>query len=87
MLWPQKDKKFEEEIGTLSLLQGMPEGFFRCNECQKVLPTNKLGPTVWGGEKASYVCKNCLGLVKKGPEIPAHLVAKDGEKPRNVKRY
>lgn len=46
MLWPQKEKKFEEEIGTLSPLQGMPEGFFRCNECQKVLPTNKLGPTV-----------------------------------------
>lgn len=87
MFWPKKEKKFEEESQTISLIQGVPEGFFRCHNCKKVLPTTKFGSTVWAGKGAGYLCKNCFSVGESKPKVPEHLMAKLGEKPRSVKRY
>ncbi|MBI4983301.1 hypothetical protein HZC32_01535, partial [Candidatus Woesearchaeota archaeon] len=82
-----KEKKFERDSEAISLMQGVPDGFFRCNICRKVLPTTKFGSTVWAGKGVGYLCKNCFGVGESKPKIPERLLPKEGEKPKSVKRY
>ncbi|MFA6461887.1 MAG: hypothetical protein WCV90_06490 [Candidatus Woesearchaeota archaeon] len=78
--------KFEKDSEVISLVQGVPDGFFRCNSCKKVYPTTKFGSTVWAGKGVGYMCKNCF-MGEKKPDIPERLRAKPGETPRSVRRY
>jgi len=81
-----KDRSTRDQE-ALSLIHGVPDGFFRCSECKKVFPTTKLGEPVWGGKSLQQKCKNCLSVGEAKPVIPQRLQAAPGELPRNVKRY
>lgn len=78
--------KFDREAEVISLVQEVPDGFFRCNSCKKVYSVTKFGSTVWAGKGVGYLCKNCF-MGEKKPEIPERLRPKVTNEPRSVKRY
>ena len=81
----QDKQRRDEEV--LSLVQGVPDGFFRCHNCKKVYTTGKFGGTMWIGKGTGHLCKNCFFVGEKKPEIPERLKPKITNQPRSVKRY
>jgi hypothetical protein len=79
--------KAERDDEALSLIQGVPDGFFRCHNCKKVYPTTRFGSTVWAGKGVGHLCKNCFFVGEKKPEIPERLKPKITNEPRSIKRY
>jgi predicted SprT family Zn-dependent metalloprotease len=60
MFWFKKKDKFDQESSALSLIQGVPDGFFRCKSCNKVSSTTQFETTVWEGKEFQYLCKKCF---------------------------
>lgn len=79
-------ERSERDEEVLSLIQGVPDGFFRCHNCKKVYPTTKFGSTIWAGKGVGHLCKNCFFGEPKSP-IPARLQAKPGDQPRSIRGY
>jgi hypothetical protein len=71
-LWSGKsaaEQKFDSDLGVISTLHQVPEGFFKCSNCDQVFPSTKFGGNFMFPEKGlGCVCKNCLKLKEKGEE-------------------
>lgn len=78
MFWFKKKDKFDQESSALSLIQGVPDGFFRCKGCSKVSSTTQFETMVWEGKDFQYLCKKCFS--EKGADKPKAETPEQPEK-------
>jgi hypothetical protein len=75
MMWPFNKQR--DDADAISMIHGVPKGFFKCGKCGRVYPETRFTSSVWEEGKNKMLCKNCMDIGLKDPPIPKRLRRSD----------